>query len=165
MGGRAEGGPAGSLSTPRRVGRVTAVANPESWASSPVRRRIMQSNRQRDTSPEMAVRRVLHARGLRYRVDTRPMASVRRRADIVFPRQKLAVFIDGCFWHGCPVHGTRSFKTNSLFWQQKIERNLARDLDTTAQLESAGWRVLRFWEHLDPKVVANEIEAAVCRST
>jgi DNA mismatch endonuclease (patch repair protein) len=119
----------------------------------------MQANRQRDTSPEIAVRRILHAHGLRYRVDVRPEPGIRRRADIVFPRRKLAVFIDGCFWHGCPQHGSRSFKTNAAFWELKIERNMARDLDTTARLEAAGWRVLRFWEHLDPATVATLIES------
>jgi len=120
----------------------------------------MQSNRQRDTSPELAVRRILHAHGLRYRVDIRPVPEIRRRADIVFPRQKLAVFIDGCFWHGCPEHGTHSFKTNAAFWEEKIMRNAARDLDTNSQLEAAGWHVLRFWEHIDPATAAREIEAA-----
>jgi DNA mismatch endonuclease (patch repair protein) len=129
----------------------------ESWASSPLRRQIMQSNRHRDTSPELAVRRLLHAEGLRYRVDVRPIPSLRRRADVVFPRQKVAVFIDGCFWHGCPQHGSRSFKTNATFWEQKINRNVERDSDTTALLEAEGWLVLRFWEHLDPALVASVI--------
>lgn len=124
----------------------------------------MQSNRQRDTSPEIAVRRILHAHGLRYRVDVRPEPGIRRRADIVFPRQKLAVFIDGCFWHGCPEHGTRSFKTNASFWEQKIARNAARDVDTSAQLVAAGWRVVRFWEHTTPVTAAAAIEAAVRQS-
>lgn len=121
----------------------------------------MRSNRRRDTSPELAVRRILYAHGLRYRVDTRPVREIRRRADIIFQRQKLAVFIDGCFWHGCPDHGTRVFYTNSQYWEEKIRRNAARDLDTGAQLEAAGWRVLRFWEHVDPAVAASEIEAEV----
>lgn len=119
----------------------------------------MQSNRSRDTTPEIAVRRILHARGLRYRVDMRPAPGIRRRADIVFTRQRIAVFIDGCFWHGCPEHGTRVFKTNAPFWEQKIARNAARDIDTTTQLEALGWRVLRYWAHLDPASVANAIEA------
>ena len=132
-----------------------------SWASTPIRRRIMQSNTSRDTAPEVAVRRLLFARGLRYRVDSRPLPSLRRRADIVFVGPKIAVFVDGCFWHGCPEHGTTRFRTNSEFWINKIETNVARDLDTTAQLEAAGWSVLRFWEHVPPAVVANEIESAV----
>lgn len=121
----------------------------------------MQSNSQRDTNPELKVRRLLHRRGLRYRVDVRPVPGLPRRADIVFTRRKVAVFIDGCFWHGCPEHGTRSFGTNPEFWKQKIERNAARDLNTTAQLEANGWQVLRYWEHVDPEKVASQIDAEV----
>lgn len=121
----------------------------------------MQSNSHRDTSPELAVRRLLHARGMRYLVDARPMTGLRRRADIVFRRQRIAIFIDGCYWHGCSEHGTTVFKTNAQYWEQKIIRNIVRDLDTTAMLEGAGWHVLRFWEHLDPGAVAEAIEAAV----
>jgi DNA mismatch endonuclease, patch repair protein len=132
-----------------------------SWASTPLRRQIMQSNRSRDTAPEMAVRKVLHARGLRYRVDMRPLPELRRRADIVFPRQRVAVFIDGCFWHGCPAHKTPTFHTNTSFWLAKIERNAARDLDTTARLVEAGWFVLRYWAHETPEAVAAAIEKAV----
>jgi DNA mismatch endonuclease (patch repair protein) len=121
----------------------------------------MQSNRSRDTTPELAVRRLLHARGLRYRVDRRPVSSLRRRADIVFPGSKLAIFIDGCFWHGCPEHGTTTFHTNATFWSQKIETNAARDLDTTAQLEEAGWHVVRLWAHVPPEVAADQIQEAM----
>jgi DNA mismatch endonuclease (patch repair protein) len=121
----------------------------------------MQSNTSRDTGPEVAVRQLLFARGLRYRVDRRPLPSLRRRADIVFVGPKIAVFIDGCFWHGCPEHGTTRFGTNSEFWINKIETNVARDFDTTAKLEAAGWSVLRFWEHVPPADAANEIESAV----
>jgi DNA mismatch endonuclease (patch repair protein) len=106
----------------------------------------MLSNRRRDTKPELAVRRALHAAGFRYRVDVRPSLELRTRADIVFTRQKIAVFIDGCFWHGCPVHGTRP-KRNSDYWAPKLQRNAERDLETTARLEALGWTVLRFWEH------------------
>lgn len=118
----------------------------------------MQANRARDTGPELALRRLLHARGLRYRVDRRPVPELRRRADIVFPRVRLAVFLDGCFWHGCPDHGTTRFGTNAAFWNEKIASNAARDSDTTAQLEKAGWRVLRVWEHEPPEVAADRIE-------
>lgn len=133
----------------------------ESWASTPVRRRIMQSNRLRNTKPELAVRRLLHAAGLRYRVDVAPVPGLRRRADIVFPRQQVAVFIDGCFWHGCPDHGPTRFGTNPDYWAAKIEENQVRDLDTSARLGAAGWRVLRFWEHRDPAEVASVVETAV----
>lgn len=106
----------------------------------------MLSNRRRDTKPELAVRRALHAAGFRHRVDVRPSLELRTRADIVFTRQKIAVFIDGCFWHGCPVHATRP-KRNSDYWVPKLQRNAERDLETTSRLEALGWTVLRFWEH------------------
>jgi DNA mismatch endonuclease (patch repair protein) len=140
-------------------GTVLPVETEASWASSPARRRNMQANRSRDTQPEIAVRRLLHASGLRYRVDVRPVPSLRRRADIVFTRKHIAVFIDGCFWHGCPEHGTREFKTNAIYWTEKIARNTRRDLDTAAHLEREGWTVLRYWEHVHPDEVVASIEA------
>lgn len=121
----------------------------------------MQANRSRDTGPELAVRRILHARGLRYRVAAAPLPSLRRRADIVFSRQRIAVFIDGCFWHGCHDHGRRHFNHNVDYWPSKIATNMARDLDTTARLSEAGWHVMRFWEHESPNDVAAAIEHAV----
>lgn len=108
----------------------------------------MRANRGRDTGPELAVRRALHARGLRYRVDHPLPFDRRRRADIAFTRAKVAVFIDGCFWHGCPEHGTTP-RTNTAFWAAKIARNRERDEDTTGRLGALGWTVLRFWEHED----------------
>ena len=131
-----------------------------SWASSDAVRRSMQGNRSRDTSPELAVRRLLHAAGLRYRVNIRPLKSLRRTADVVFTRRKIAVFIDGCFWHGCPDHYVIP-KTNVHYWSPKIETNLARDADTSAQLREAGWTVLRFWEHQAAADVAALVIAAV----
>lgn len=122
----------------------------------------MQANRYRDTTPEMAVRRLLHAQGLRYRVDIRPVPEIRRRADIVFTRRKVAVFIDGCFWHGCPEHGRTQFQRNETYWTAKIAANCLRDDETTQLLRESGWRVLRFWEHQDPVEVAQEIANAVC---
>jgi DNA mismatch endonuclease, patch repair protein len=123
----------------------------------------MQANRGRDTGPELAVRRRVHARGLRYRVDHPLPFDRRRRADIAFTRAKVAVFIDGCFWHGCPDHGTTP-RTNSRFWSEKIARNRVRDAQTTERLCSAGWTVLRFWEHEDPATVALQVERAVSGS-
>lgn len=113
----------------------------------------MLANRRRDTNPELSVRRILHAQGLRYRVDYAPAPTSRRRADIVFPRKRVAVFIDGCFWHGCPIHYIAP-KANSQFWSDKVSRNRARDLETTALLVSADWTALRFWEHESPEDVA-----------
>lgn len=121
----------------------------------------MQSNKAKDTGPELAVRRLLHASGLRYWVDRAPLAGLRRRADVLFPRQHVAVFIDGCFWHGCPEHGPTKFGANANYWYDKIDANRARDADTNERLEQAGWTVLRFWEHDDPKAVADAIAAAI----
>lgn len=120
----------------------------------------MRANRGRDTGPELAVRRALHAMGLRYRVDHPLPFDRRRRGDIVFTRAKVAVFIDGCFWHGCPDHGVMP-RTNSAFWAAKIARNRERDADTTARLVEQGWVVLRFWEHEDLPSIVERCIAAV----
>lgn len=120
----------------------------------------MRSNRSRDTSPELAVRAVLHADGRRYRVNYRPLPAVRRTADIVFTRAHVAVFIDGCFWHGCPLHYHRPTR-NQDYWDLKRTGNMARDLDTAERLVAAGWTVLRFWEHEDPHSVAAAVEAVL----
>ncbi len=130
------------------------------WASSPGVRRSMLANRGRDTRPELAVRREAHRRGLRYFVDRAPLKGVRRRADLVFPRAKVAVFVDGCFWHGCPVHHTAA-KTNTSFWAQKVSVNRARDRDTDRRLAEAGWSVIRVWEHESVAAAVDVIEAAV----
>lgn len=108
----------------------------------------MGGNRRRDTKPELALRRELHRRGFRYRVDSRPLPTLMRRADLVFPRERVAVFVDGCFWHRCPNHGT-SPRSNSQYWSVKLDRNAARDKETDSVLTSAGWRVVRVWEHED----------------
>jgi DNA mismatch endonuclease (patch repair protein) len=135
-----------------------------SWASSPAVRAVMQGNKGRDTRPELAVRSAAHALGLRYRVGVSPLPGVRRTADMAFPRAKVAVFIDGCFWHGCPQHH-RAARRNAEFWTTKIEGNIARDADTDARLIEAGWTVLRIWEHEAPAEAASKISAVVrCRS-
>lgn len=121
----------------------------------------MQANRSRDTKPELEVRRALHRLGLRYRVAIAPEPSLRRSADIVFTRARVAVFIDGCFWHGCPEHGRSNFNHNAEYWPAKIAGNVARDADTTEQLRQAGWLVLRFWEHEDAARVVEGVRAAV----
>jgi DNA mismatch endonuclease (patch repair protein) len=120
----------------------------------------MQAQRTRDTAPEIAVRRLLHAAGLRYRVDRAPLVGVRRRADIVFAPARVAVFIDGCFWHGCPTHGTTA-RANAAFWAEKIERNRERDRDTDQRLAEAGWAVVRAWEHQEPAEVAGTVARLV----
>lgn len=118
----------------------------------------MRANRPRDTKPELAVRRLLHARGRRYRVSYRPLPQDRRRSvDLAFTRVKVAVLIDGCYWHGCPEHFTMP-KSNMDYWSTKIERNQQRDVVTTRLLQEAGWTVLRFWEHDDPEHIATVVE-------
>lgn len=120
----------------------------------------MSRQRRRDTAAEIALRRILHARGLRYRVDAALPGLPRRRADLVFPRQKLAVFVDGCFWHGCPVHGTAP-KSNADWWAAKLARNVERDRETDAHLARAKWHVIRIWEHENPSCAADRVEAIV----
>ncbi|MFF0004219.1 very short patch repair endonuclease [Streptomyces tibetensis] len=129
---------------------------PGSWASSAAKRRNMQAIRSRDTKPELLVRRLVHASGLRYRVAARPLPNLRRTADMVFRSAKVAVFIDGCYWHGCPEHYT-SPATNPGYWSEKVARNVTRDLDTNSKLEQAGWLVLRFWEHTPAEESAAKI--------
>lgn len=128
----------------------------ESWASSDATRKTMKGNRGRDTKAELAVRRLVHATGLRYRVNARPEPDLRRTADLLFTRAHVAVFIDGCYWHGCPEHFNMP-ATNLDYWSTKIGRNQARDLETTSRLEQKGWLVLRFWEHETPSSVAERI--------
>lgn len=108
----------------------------------------MQANRSRDTTPELTLRRLIHADGLRYRVSARPLKDVRRTADLVFRPAKVAVFVDGCFWHCCPQHGTQP-ATNSDYWQPKLARNVERDRETDRLLAAAGWLSIRVWEHED----------------
>lgn len=114
----------------------------------------------RDTGPELAVRRKLHSMRLRYRVDVRPEPSLARTADIVFRAQRVAVFIDGCFWHRCPKHCVMPI-SNAAWWQAKLERNSQRDAQTTRILAGFGWCVLRFWEHESAGAVAARIARAV----
>jgi DNA mismatch endonuclease (patch repair protein) len=122
----------------------------------------MQGNRKRDTRPELVLRSELHRRGLRYRIDTGPLKSLRCRADIVFRRQKVAVFVDGCFWHGCPEHGT-SPRTNATYWSAKIARNIERDRFNETELSAAGWDVVRVWEHEAPGDAADRIARALTK--
>lgn len=121
----------------------------------------MQRTPRRDTPCELAVRSAVHAMGLRFRVDW-PLPGTRRRADLTFVRARVAVFVDGCFWHGCPQHATWP-KANAHWWRDKITANIVRDRETDAFLKAAGWRVLRFWEHEGPQEAALRI-ARVVRS-
>lgn len=121
----------------------------------------MRGNRRKDTRPEIAVRRCLHALGARFRVDLPLRAgSVLVRPDIVFTRRKAAIFIDGCYWHNCPEHGTRP-RTNPDYWREKFARNERRDRLVDVSLTEAGWRVIRIWEHERPLEAAGRIAVAI----
>jgi len=116
--------------------------------------------RQTGTDAELAIRRELYRRGLRYRVSFVVLRKPRRIADVAFPNLRIAVFVDGCFWHGCPEHATWP-KRNPEFWRHKIEANRCRDIDTNTRLRELGWTVLRFWEHESPIDAATAIVGAV----
>ena len=131
-----------------------------SWASTPATRRTMQSNRGRDTRFELRIRSALHRRGLRYRVNHRPVSEIRRTADIVFTRAHVAVMLDGCFWHGCPDHFVMP-KTNTAWWRAKFASNRERDIETSRLLGEAGWLILRFWEHESTDEIVDAIESTV----
>lgn len=120
----------------------------------------MRRQRTRNTRPEMALRSALHRMGMRFRLHRSPVRDVRRSADLVFPRARLAVFVDGCYWHGCPDHATWP-RTNADFWEAKILSNRARDRHTDEVLALNGWRVLRVWEHEDPDDAATRVAAAL----
>ncbi|WIV62016.1 very short patch repair endonuclease [Amycolatopsis nalaikhensis] len=120
----------------------------------------MSKQKSRNTGIEMALRQVLHRAGFRYRVHRRPIKGVRREADLVFGPARVAVFVDGCFWHGCPEHATWP-KNNADFWRDKIETNRKRDADTDARLQEAGWLPLRIWEHETVDVAADRVITAV----
>lgn len=120
----------------------------------------MKANRRADTKLEVAVRAALHARGLRFRKDYLVRASdgTRCKVDVVFTRARIAVFVDGCFWHGCPKHGSAP-KGNAHYWTPKLQRNHERDQEVTRALEADGWTVLRFWEHEPTDAIAERVNA------
>jgi DNA mismatch endonuclease (patch repair protein) len=120
----------------------------------------MLATRRRDTAAERDLRRCLFGLGLRYRVDRAVLPGVRRRADVVFTSARVAVFVDGCFWHRCPNHGTNP-KANAEWWAAKLDANWTRDRDTDARLTKAGWDVVRVWEHEAPADAAARIAAHV----
>jgi DNA mismatch endonuclease (patch repair protein) len=146
--------------TPKELSPQSEVAS-SSLSRSPVPssegvRSRMRLQKNRDTECEVLVRRILWRLGLRYRVDFRPEPGLRRRADVVFTGARVAVFIDGCFWHQCPRHG-RWPAANQRWWRAKLRTTAARDADTAARLRRAGWVVMRFWEHETPGAVAGKI--------
>lgn len=121
----------------------------------------MLGNKRRDTKPELALRRSVHALGLRYRVDAQPLPGLRRRADLLFTRARVAVYLDGCFWHGCSLHYREPGGLNAAYWASKVAGNQARDRDTDARLVEAGWLVVRVWEHEDPVEAAQRVARGV----
>lgn len=124
----------------------------------------MKSIRRRDTKLELSIRSLLHRQGLRFRVDYPvPVDGRSPRPDIAFTKRRVAVFVDGCFWHGCPEHGSKP-KKNTHYWGPKIARNIERDQEQNARLEAAGWRVLRIWEHEDLDSAVERIELELSRS-
>lgn len=142
--------------------KPTSDKNDPSWASTPGVRSRMQLQRAHDTEPELRLRRELHRRGLRYRLHQQIVpGNRRRRVDITFPRARVAVFVDGCFWHGCEQHGRREHEANRWYWPAKIEGNRERDRDTDARLAEAGWLVIRVWEHEPSESAAARIAAAI----
>jgi DNA mismatch endonuclease (patch repair protein) len=120
----------------------------------------MTTTRQRDTVPERLLRAELHRRGLRFRIHRKLLPELRRQVDVAFGPARVAVFVDGCFWHSCPIHRT-SAKANAAFWRQKLADNVCRDRDTDARLRKAGWRVVRVWEHEAPERAAAKIAKIV----
>ncbi|MFM1725155.1 MULTISPECIES: very short patch repair endonuclease [Rhodococcus] len=129
-------------------------------STDPLTSARMRAQRRRDTAPEVALRRELHRRGARFFVDRPPLRGLRRRADLVFPRKRVAVYVDGCFWHSCPQHAT-SPKNNAQWWADKLAANVVRDRDTDTRLAAAGWRVVRIWEHENPAEAADRVQAAL----
>ncbi len=123
----------------------------------------MTQQKRANTGPELAIRSLLHARGLRYRVDAPlPISGLRRRADLLFSKKRIAVFVDGCYWHVCPIHGTRP-KANAAWWADKLKANVERDRDTDQKLYEMGWEAVRIWEHEDPAEAAERVAAVVGR--
>ncbi|MEJ7784310.1 MAG: DNA mismatch endonuclease Vsr [Solirubrobacteraceae bacterium] len=137
-----------------------AAALPAPPASDKATRKRMKGQPRRDTKPEIMLRKALTKHGLRYRIDHRPLPDLDSKADVVFPRLKLAIFVHGCFWHGCPEH-SRPTKSNSEWWADKIAANRARDIRATSHLEAAGWLVERVWEHEPPNDAADRIATIV----
>lgn len=133
-------------------------------AAAPATVSRMRRQKRRDTRPELLVRRELHRRGWRYYVDRAPLPRMRRRADLVFPKLRVAVYVDGCFWHACPEHGTVP-KNNRDWWLSKFKANADRDRDTGDRLRAAGWSVVRVWEHEDVSKSVKRVEAVLVDSS
>jgi DNA mismatch endonuclease, patch repair protein len=140
-----------------------AVSATRPPASSPIVRARMRATRRRDTPIEIRLRKALHRLGLRFRLQVKIRSLPRRTVDIAFPSASIAVFVDSCFWHGCPIHGSLP-KTNRDWWQAKINQNRQRDAHTTVTLTREGWLVIRVWEHEEVVSASKRIAVAVKRS-
>lgn len=145
------------------AGRVDSPTSMRPEASSLGVAQRMAAQARRDTGPELALRRRLFAAGFRYRVDYRPVGLGRCSVDIAFPSRRVAVFVDGCFWHACPRHGSVP-AANGAWWREKLQANRRRDRKVSRQLRQQGWTVLRFWEHDDPEVATAKIARALAES-
>lgn len=156
--------------SPEQVGTIGPVDSQDAAArarsgypmpSSEAVTRVMRGNRRSDTRLEVRVRSELHRRGLRFRKQHLiKTGDVRVRADVAFPRQRLAVFLDGCFWHRCPEHGN-SPRANSDYWSTKLDRNVERDQRVLVALDAAGWSVLRIWEHVPASLAADQVQTTL----
>ncbi|WP_281202143.1 very short patch repair endonuclease [Nocardia jejuensis] len=146
--------------TERTPAKSTPKAKPTTDAATSAR---MAKQRRVGTKPEIALRRELHRRGARFFVDKPPLPGLRRRADLVFPRRKVAVYVDGCFWHSCPEHATFP-KNNAQWWSEKLAGNVARDRDTDTRLAAAGWTVVRVWEHESANTAADLVLRELART-
>jgi DNA (cytosine-5)-methyltransferase 1 len=154
-------GPIAQIVHPRpAVPAPSRAVPPAPQATDDATRARMRRQGKRDTTPEMRIRKTLHSRGLRFVVDVKPEPSLRRSADLVFRGPKVAVFVDGCFWHGCPQHA-RATKSNTKWWADKIEINRQRDIETVEVLRAAGWTTIRVWEHENPDEAADRVEREV----
>ena len=122
----------------------------------------MRRQRRYDTAPEIQLRRLLHRAGYRYRINFKVPGSGRRTIDVAFTKARVAVFVDGCFWHSCPEHATWP-RTNAEWWRAKLEGNSSRDQDTDHRLRELGWEVVRVWEHEDPRSAVERIVAVLAR--
>lgn len=142
----------------RHIAQTTKHHTPPASSDAALRR--MKAAKPRDTAPEKALRAILEEKGLKFSVDVSPLKGLRRKVDILFETEQIAILIDGCFWHGCPIHGTWP-KENAEFWREKIETNKRRDADTDRRLIEGGWKVIRVWEHEDPHDAAQKIISAL----
>lgn len=151
--------PAGAPGRTVSLGGGVVVPYPE--PSNATASKIGRANRRRDTKPEIRIRSNLHGRGLRYRKDLLLRSGdVRVRPDVVFTRRRIAVFVDGCFWHGCPDH-QHTPKRNREYWAPKLRANVDRDRRVDAALAADGWTVIRIWEHEDPDHASERVEVTV----